>query len=200
MTKWQRLKVKLHMFFCADLPLFFEGRSRFTKMSFGCLGVILAPILLVVLLIAHIFVFSWVMSLFNSNKTYPLLHPAEEIASVSIVQFSEGALDRRHTTKEVPAILIQSTVATTPVDADRISECTEALLDLPASRWWNDPSPSMDRVALLISYKDGSMEWISWMGTYQYTPGGEDSRWTWYYFDREEFYGFLQQFGYDPNS
>ena len=200
MSKMQRLKAKLYLFFRADLPLFFEGRSRFTKISFGCLGIILAQILLVVLLIAHIFVFSWVMSLFNSNKTYPLLHPGEEIASISIVQFSQEVFSRDYTTEEVPAILIQSTTATIPVSTDKISECTEALLDLPASRWWNDPTPAMDQVAILISYKDGSMEWISWMGTYQYTPGGKDTGWTWYHFGREDFCGFLQAFGYEPDE
>ncbi len=200
MTKWQRLKAKLYLFFHADLPMFLEGRSLFTKVSFGCLGVILAKLMLLALAFAFIIGFAWIMSLLNSNKTYPLLHPAEEIAGISIVQFSEEVSRFRSSKGEVPGTLLQSTIATIPVGENRIAECIEALEDLPASRWWNDPVDKIDQVALLISYQDGSMEWISHSGCYQYTPGADDSHWTWYFFDQDVFYDFLQQFGYEPDT
>lgn len=197
MSKLQRLKVKLYLFFKADLPLFFEGRSLFTKISLGCLGVVVAQLMMAALFMGAVLAFAWVMSFLSGNKTYPIMHPAEEIATISIVEFSEEVSRRQDGWDQVPAILLRNTTATTPVPDDRIQECVQALLDLPASRWWNDPSQYMDQVALLITYRNGSMEWISADGTYQYDPVGKNPGWSMYHFSREGFLQFLRQFGYE---
>lgn len=199
MTKWKRLKTKLYLFFRADLPMFWEERSLFTKVSFGCLGVILGQMLIVAVLVAHAIGFMGIMSLFHNNKTYPLLRSAEEITSISIVQFSKEFVSYGYKSEETPKLLMQSTTATLSLDQNQMAQCVAALEDLPAHRWWNDPSPSMDVTALQILYRDGSVEWISCEGSFQYSPGENYFRWTRYFFEEEEFYQFLQQFGYEPS-
>lgn len=198
MSRFQRLKSKLYVFFKVELPLFFEERSLFTKISLGCLGVVLAQIMLAALFIAAVLGFATFMSWLNSNKTYELLYPVEQIKSIEIVYVDDSVLLYNHPLDEIPEIVRQKTISVISLENTAIAECTDDLFALSASRWWNDPSPAIEGGTLLITYKDGSFELICAHGTFYYEASSAEHDLTWYFFNDEEFDSFLQKYGYQP--
>jgi len=198
MSRFQRLKTKLYVFFKVDLPLFMEGRSLFTKISLGCLGVVLAQIILGVLFIAAVLGFVTFMSWLNSNKTYKLLYPVEEIAAIQIVQIDDSISIYGNRLEEIPEMLDQRTTVIASLEDTQITACTQDLFALPASRWWNDPMPYIEGGTLLITYRNGSREWICARGSFYYDTVDEGPGLTWYFFSLEVFSSFLQRNGYSP--
>ena len=200
MSRFQRPKTKLYVFFKVELPLFLEGRSLFTKISLGCLGVVLAQIMLGALFIAAVSGFATFMSWLNSNKTYELLHPVEEIASIQIIQIDDYISIYGNPIEEIPEMLDQRTTVIGSLEDTQITACTQDLFALPASRWWNDPSPCIAGGTLLITYRSGSREWICARGSFYYDTVDEGPGLTWYFFNREVFSDFLQKYGYIPSQ
>ena len=186
MKLFQRMKLNLSLFFDVTIPSFWDKCSLFTKISLGCFGFILLHIIWVFCLIG----FALLMTALNSNKTYELLYPAEEITCIEIIY-----VDDNNTFSE---ILDQSIVPVCNLEDTQIPACIEDLQQLSAKKWWNDPSPDIIEGTLRITYQNGSRECICAHGTFYYdASSGKDST-TWYYFDKEEFDAFLISYGYIP--
>ncbi len=190
----RRITGRIRSFFRVDLPMFWCNRSLFGKISLGCFGAILAKLLLIGL----VFGFAFLMTLLNRNQTYEILYPAEQINSIEILHVDTSLSLYHYSLEELPEVVRQHTVSSVLLDKSAIAACMDELHGLSASRWWNDPSPYIEGGTLLITYANGSREWICADGTFYYDAGSSDHDLTWYFFDRDEFAIFLERYGYQP--
>ena len=195
MNIFRRIALSIRLFFTVEIPCFWKGRSQLQKFGLGCLGLVLAQILF----FASIFGFVFMMSFLNSNKTYEFLKPDEEIAGIRIIQVNEDVDLYGYPVDNIPGILDQVSTVQVTLEQDRIADCVEELSSLPARKWWNDPSPYIQDGTVLITYRDGSREWICAEGTFYHDKQENDASMTWYYFKNEDFEAFLEKYGYqDP--
>lgn len=188
----RRMEAQIRVFFRVDLPMFWHNRSLFGKISLGCFGTILAQLLLVGL----VFGFAFLMTKLNSNQTYEILYPAEQINSIEILHVDTSLSLYKYPMEEFPEIVRQHTVSSIFLDKAAIPACMDELHGLSAGRWWNDPSPYIEGGTLLITYANGSFELICANGTFYYDAGSSDYDYTWYFFDHDEFLIFLERYGY----
>ena len=194
MKLFQRIKLHLSLFFDVTIPSFWDKCSLFTKISLGCFGFILLHLICILCYIG----FFILMSVLNNNKTYELLYPAEEITSIEIIMVDDDVGLYYFPVNEISEILDQRTIPVCNLEDTQIPACIEDLQQLSASKWWNDPTPHITDGTLLVTYQNGSREWISAHGTfYCDASSGEDSM-TPYFFDNEEFDTFLISYGYIP--
>lgn len=192
MNIFKRIATRIRFFFTVDLPIFWMDLSTGSRFCLGCLGVILANFFCLALVICIVFFISFL----NSNKTYELLYPAEDIANIQVVHIDDDVGLYFHAISDIPDILDQSTAVQVTLDPDQISDCIEDLYQLPARTWWNDPDPYIEDGTILITYNDSSREWISAYGTFYVDQSKNDASMTWYYFGEEDFGEYLEKYGY----
>ena len=190
----RRIKAGIYTFFRVDVPMFWNGRSLFGKISLGCFGAILVQFLI----FAVVFCFAILMSRLNSNKSYEILYPVEQIKSIEIIHVDGSLSLYNYPLDEIAEIVRQHTISSIPLDDAAVAACTDDLFALSASKWWNDPSPCIKGGTLLITYENGSFELICAYGTFYYDADSSETHLTWYYFNRKEFDSFLQKYGYQP--
>ena len=126
MSLFHRIRARIHTFFHVDIPMFWDNRSLFGKISLVCFGTILAQFLLLGVVIG----FSMLMSALNSNKTYKLQHPVEQIKSIEIVYIDDSVSLYSHPLDEIPEIVRQHTISVISLDDAAITECTNDLFAL----------------------------------------------------------------------
>lgn len=174
------------------VQLFWIRRSLLGKISLCCLCVILANLLFFGCLVG----FMILMTTINSNQRYELLYPADEVATVKIIHFYEPVYLHFSQEDHISEQLELRTVSASPLEDSLSTTCINELPLLSANQWWNDPHPIIVGGTLLITYANGSQEWICASGTFYYDTASGNYRLTNYYFDNEEFTAFLQEYGY----
>jgi hypothetical protein len=198
MKGFRRFKAKLYLFFKADLPMFFEGRSLFTKICLCLLAAGLAQLLLIAVGCGVMLGFYWVMSLIVQDKPHELMLPAEEIVSIQVIYVNKDVGQGDYPLDEIPSVLDSYTVVLHTLDPSEVTACLEDLSAMPASRLWHPARPHVWKGTLRITYASGSVEWICEHGAFSYDASKADGDLGPYYFDTEVFAPFLEKYGYQP--
>ena len=196
MNIFKRCWSTIHLFFAVDCPAFWDKLSKGQKGCLGCLGVILVYILCSALFICAVVLFVLLMCSINSDKRYELLHPAEEISCIEIIHIEKSVGLYSYPVDSIASIPDEHTAGIISLENSQLAECAKDLTELSASMWWNDPHPVIRDGTLLITYRDGSREWICADGTFYYDRSSDESNMTWYFFNDEEFIVFLEKYGY----
>ncbi len=198
MKKIKQLIDRIRWSLIADFHFFWDRRSPAQKGCLGCFGMLLASIGLTALNIIVVIGFVLLMSALNSNKSYEFLYPAQNIAAVEIIYIEDDVGLYHLPLEDIEETLDSLTRRITVLETEEWDECVTALSELPASMWWNDPNPYIQDGTLLITYQDGSREWICADGTFYCDLSSGKSSMTWYYFENEQFDQFLETYGYCP--
>lgn len=136
------------------------------------------------------------MCALHNNQTYEFLYPAGEIASIEIIRVEEDIGLYYVPLESISGLLDEQATEILSLESRQFDACAEDLAELSASEWWNDPNPYIRGSTLLITYRDGSREWICADGTFYCDLSSGESSMTWYYFREEEFETFLKKYGY----
>ena len=192
----KRMALRIHLFFAVDCPAFWDSLNLGQKGCLGCLGVMLAMALLFISFIYSMIGFLYVMDILHDNQTYELLYPAGEITSIEIIRIEEDVGLYYVPLESISGLLDTHTTQILSLESDQFESCVEDLADLSASEWWNDPDPYICGSTLLITYRDGSREWICADGTFYCDLSAGESSMTRYFFQDEDFITFLQRYGY----
>lgn len=128
--------------------------------------------------------------------TFEFLRPADQIVRIQLIHVEERIGLYEHALEEIPIMLDDTATVVTEVDPSDHSAFLSDFASVPCHKFGNDPWPDISGGTILISYQDGSHEWIARYGTfYQDTCSGEASM-TWFLFEAEAFYALLHSYGY----
>lgn len=131
----------------------------------------------------------------NTHHTYEFLYPAEEIASIQFVHMQTGTDLYTHPVDDIPFLLDSRESPCAELDTENYASFLEAFSEVPCHKWVNDPCPEVSGNVILITYKNGSWEWISSDGTFYHNVSSSKSSMTWFYFDEEAFASLLSRYG-----
>jgi len=192
----KRIVLRIHLFFAVDSPAFWDRLNLAQKGCLGCLGGILTMAVLLFSFIFHVLGVFYVIDSLHGNQVYECLYPAEEIVGIEIIRIEEDIGLYYVPLESISGLLDTHATKILSLESDQFEPCAEDLADLSASKWWNDPNPYIRGIVLLITYRDGSREWICADGTFYCNLSAGKSSMTRYFFRDEEFKTFLERYGY----
>ena len=201
MRIFKRITDRVQRFFRVDLYMFWVRHTLWIdfpvlKKIWNKLSVVLTALFAGVCFIAVMIGFMYLMAFLNSNKTYEFLNPAEEITGIQVIQVDEEVGLYFHPINDIEGILDDASTVQVTLEDGQITECIEDIYALSASKWWNDPSPYIQDGTFLITYQDGSREWICARGTFYVDKSTSKAKMTWYFFSDEDFRTLLEKYGY----
>lgn len=193
----KEIKHRLWIFFHVDLPCYWHERSLLGKI---CIGIVIAVLVQLLIIGVGIGIFL-LTSAANNSVSYPTMHPIDEVVSVSIVHIDKELYLYDFSSEEAQDLIDQHSTVVMQLNKEKITTCMKDLSTLSAKKIGNDPPPLfLAGGTLLITYQDGSQEWLCAKGTFCYNSTSGEQGMSLYYFNAEEFINFLTAYGYmQPN-
>lgn len=174
----QALKMRLRQF----------ERHHPILFALGFAGLVMALIILLplTLIILHA----------NIHHSYTYLYPADRITGIQLIEL-QGSVDLyRYPVDTIPAMLDDLTEVQAQIGEAQIQAFLSDLSEVPCHQWVNDPCPYVEQGTVLITYADGSREWICSRGTFYQDCSEDEASMTWYWFEDDSFAQLLQSYGY----
>lgn len=131
----------------------------------------------------------------NTHHTYEYLYPADQIASIQFVHMQTDTDLYQYSVDEIPSLLDDRQILCMVLDMESHDTFLSDFSEVPCHKWVNDPIPKISGRVIVITYNDGSREWISSDGTFYYDVSSSDASMTWFYFDDEAFDSLLSLYG-----
>lgn len=154
--------------------------------------------ILIVLLLCHLAVllipllwFVLISLLEGVDRSYELLQPADQIAQIRLVHVPEDIDLYQYPTDQITQMLDERHEVCVELEPADYEAFLRDFSDVPCHKWYNDPMGRIYEGTILIDYKDGSREWISWFGSFFHDSRKDSGRISWSYFDKDAFSDLL---------
>lgn len=146
----------------------------------------------VVLVLGAGVLLSWLFRFFFSPAVpYEFLRPTDQIEKIQIARIMEDLDLYQYPVSETFSMLDDATFTISTVKPEHLGTFLEDFSQVPCYQWANDPIPHLRDKALLITYQDGSVEWVCADGTFYWDNTSSEAGMTWFYFDTEAFSNML---------
>lgn len=132
----------------------------------------------------------------NAHHPYDFLQQADQISEIRLIDMAQDFELYQYATDEISGILDAAGSDENELSPADHSAFLSDFASVPRHEWVNDPCPFIRGRTILISYLDGSREWICADGTfYQDLQSGKTSM-TRFYFDAEAFAALLRNYDF----
>lgn len=139
-----------------------------------------------------VFCLSWLVRIFfPPSVPYEFLRPADQISTIQTARIMDDIDLYLYSIPEINTMLEDATFTISTLKPENHAAFLECFASVPHHTWVNDPIPHLRGKALLITYQDGSREWICADGTFYQDNTTLKSGMTWSYFDDSAFSGML---------
>ena len=165
-------------------------------LAYLLLGLICLPAVIIWIL----FWIGYFTSFGSSDDPYEFLYPVSQVSQIQLVHISEEFYLYQYSVDEIPTMLEQAETLCVTVEQADFSPFLAEFSHIPCRGWFNDPNPCIEGRTIMITYANGSRDWVCASGTfYCDVPAGDNSM-TWRYFDRDTFSSFLTDWGCQKES
>lgn len=138
---------------------------------------------------------SWIIAIFfPSAVAYGFQFPEDQITQIHLIQSEQDFELYCYDMGEVPALLEDSEIPVREVEPVQFEAFLDGFSQVSCYKWANDPNPWIGEEIILITYADGSREWICWQGSFFENRTTQRQSMNWYYFNPEEFTAFWNSF------
>lgn len=130
------------------------------------------------------------------NPPYRCQFPSDQITRIDLVDVQEPVDLYSYDSKVIPDIILNASTVCVELDRESIQGFLKDFSGIQYGIWENDPCPHIQDGTILITYADGSLEWICARGTFYQNHSTGKAGMTWYYFDENSFTQLLQTYGF----